>query len=75
MSCHCYQLPLVPNYDDEGQFAFLCPLFSCDHSFLLTTVMRQKEPASSTFLNEIMTSEKAFVIPITSCMPVNLEGT
>ena len=75
MSCHCYQLPLVPNYDDEGQFAFLCPLFSCEHSFLLTTVMRQKEPASSTFLSDIMTSEKAFVIPITSCMPVNLEGT
>ena len=74
MSRHCYQLPVVPNYDDEGQFAFR-PLFSCDHSFLLTTVMRQKEPAFSTFLTEIMTSEKAFVIPITSCMPVNLEGT
>lgn len=75
MSRDYYQLPPVPNYDDEGQFAFLCPLFPCDHSFLLTTVVRQKAPTFSTFLNEIMKSEKAFVIPITSCMPVNLEGT
>ena len=35
-----YQLPPVPNYDDEGQFAFLSPIwkevFPCDHSFQST---------------------------------------
>lgn len=52
-----YQLPPVPNYDDEGQFAFLSPIwkgvFPLDHIFVLKTVVRQKEANVNAFMNEI----------------------
>lgn len=59
-----YQLPPVPNFDDEGQFAFLSPIwkgvFPYDHSFVLEIIVRQKEPDFIAFVNEI---RKGFCSP------------
>lgn len=50
-----FQLPPVPRYDDEGNFAFQSKLWDVvfPHTCLLKTVQRQKEPAFIDFVNEL----------------------
>lgn len=69
-----YQLPPVPNYDDEGALAFLSSIwkgvFPYTHSFVLEKIVRQKEPDFIAFVNEI---RKGFCSPMELPTPVNLE--
>lgn len=50
-----FQLPPVPRYDDEGNFAFQSKLWDVvfPHTCLLKTVQRQREPVFVDFVNEI----------------------
>lgn len=69
VSVDFYQLPPMPNYDDEGGLAFLSSIwkgvFPYTHSFILEKIALQKEPDFIAFVNEI---RKGFFQPRWNCL-------